>query len=119
MKHFKSGFGCAALGNGFSSTNETYVDDNDGKYVGVLLASDAFTGEDSQASNFTTTLNGLTGTYSVTHKYIVSATGKGSVSPDIVLSGAVPEPGTWALMIMGFGGAGAMLRSRRKALVAI
>lgn len=28
--------------------------------------------------------------------------------------GAIPEPGTWALMIMGFGGAGALLRSRRR-----
>ncbi|MBI1198434.1 MAG: PEP-CTERM sorting domain-containing protein [Phenylobacterium sp.] len=28
--------------------------------------------------------------------------------------GSVPEPGTWALMILGFGGAGAMLRSRRQ-----
>lgn len=29
---------------------------------------------------------------------------------------AVPEPGAWALMIMGFGGAGAMLRRRREAV---
>lgn len=29
---------------------------------------------------------------------------------------AVPEPTTWALMIMGFGGAGALLRRRRPAL---
>lgn len=28
---------------------------------------------------------------------------------------AVPEPATWALMIFGFGGAGAALRSRRRA----
>jgi hypothetical protein len=33
-------------------------------------------------------------------------------------AGVVPEPGTWALMIMGFGGAGAMLRSRRRGLAA-
>lgn len=30
---------------------------------------------------------------------------------------AVPEPATWALMIMGFGGVGAMIRSR-KAVIA-
>jgi hypothetical protein len=28
----------------------------------------------------------------------------------------IPEPGTWALMILGFGGSGAMLRRRRHAL---
>ncbi|WP_293361677.1 PEPxxWA-CTERM sorting domain-containing protein [Phenylobacterium sp.] len=31
---------------------------------------------------------------------------------------AVPEPGAWALMILGFGAAGAMLRSRRRDLAA-
>ena len=28
-------------------------------------------------------------------------------------TGAVPEPGAWALMILGFGGAGAVLRRAR------
>jgi len=28
-------------------------------------------------------------------------------------TGPVPEPGAWALMILGFGAAGAMLRRRR------
>jgi hypothetical protein len=32
--------------------------------------------------------------------------------PTINPLGGVPEPGTWALMILGFGGAGAMLRRR-------
>ncbi len=36
-----------------------------------------------------------------------------SVSP----AGAVPEPATWALMIGGFGGAGAMLRRRRRTAI--
>ncbi|MBL8769830.1 MAG: PEPxxWA-CTERM sorting domain-containing protein [Phenylobacterium sp.] len=33
--------------------------------------------------------------------------------------GAVPEPATWGLMIMGFGGAGAMLRRARRAAGAV
>jgi hypothetical protein len=35
----------------------------------------------------------------------------------VVIDTPVPEPGTWALMIIGFGGAGAMLRQRRHRLV--
>ena len=35
-----------------------------------------------------------------------------------ILSGAVPEPSTWAMMMVGFGGLGAAMRSRRKMVVA-
>ena len=43
----------------------------------------------------------------------------GNDSTGLALSVSVPEPATWGLMIMGFGGIGAMLRSnRRRAVVA-
>jgi len=41
-----------------------------------------------------------------------AATYGGTVS--FVLAGGVPEPATWALMIFGFGGAGALLRAQRR-----
>ncbi|MBU1377118.1 MAG: PEPxxWA-CTERM sorting domain-containing protein [Alphaproteobacteria bacterium] len=47
-------------------------------------------------------------TYSVPEPYAVN-----SVSVSYQVSGAVPEPASWALLITGFGGAGAMLRRRR------
>lgn len=42
--------------------------------------------------------------------------GTGVITGDITVP-AIPEPGTWALMIMGFGAAGAALRNRRRAMV--
>lgn len=34
-----------------------------------------------------------------------------------ILSGAIPEPATWGLMILGFGAVGGAMRARRKATV--
>ena len=39
-----------------------------------------------------------------------------TVTFDRPVTGAVPEPATWAMMILGFGAAGSALRSRRRAL---
>lgn len=45
---------------------------------------------------------------------LASGTATGALPP----TGVVPEPGAWALMILGFGSAGAMLRRQRLTLAA-
>lgn len=103
---------------GFSVNMSTYADASNGLYGGTLLSAANFAGAGAGASNlnYAGALAPSANLYSVTHKYIITdnGAGNGSTSPSITLSAAVPEPGTWALMIMGFGGAGAMLRSRRR-----
>ena len=47
---------------------------------------------------------------------ITFAVGRGGESSQS--AGAVPEPAAWTLMILGFGGAGAMLRRRRQMVAA-
>jgi hypothetical protein len=42
---------------------------------------------------------------------------QGNLLDNVILSSdavVVPEPASWALMLIGFGGAGAMLRARRR-----
>lgn len=45
----------------------------------------------------------------------VTITGVTSVPPDTIGDGAVPEPSTWAMLILGFGAVGATLRRRQTA----
>ena len=107
------------LGGGISVHLETLVSNTNQKYGGTVLGSFDHSGNGAASSNqydfFDASASGV---YSVTHKYIITATaqaGDRSASPTIALG--VPEPATWALMIMGFGGAGAMLRTQRRKLV--
>ncbi|MBL8554885.1 MAG: PEP-CTERM sorting domain-containing protein [Phenylobacterium sp.] len=58
---------------------------------------------------------------------VINLTGLGGVSDDIGIDNVrfgqsqiqtgVPEPATWAMMLLGFGGAGAMVRRRRRTSV--
>ncbi len=41
------------------------------------------------------------------------STQQGNLLDDVSLSGVVPEPASWALMLFGFGGVGAVMRARR------
>lgn len=41
---------------------------------------------------------------------------QGNLLDNVSLAGGIPEPATWAMMLVGFGGLGAMLRHRRRML---
>ncbi|MBL8770964.1 MAG: PEPxxWA-CTERM sorting domain-containing protein [Phenylobacterium sp.] len=115
---FFSSFSSNNSNNRFTVVTSTYVDDDDDVFgLDTLLASSTFSASGSQSSNFISPGAVPDGVFSVTNRYDISTTGGGTTSPTIIL-GAVPEPGTWALMIMGFGGAGAMIRSRRRQMAA-
>jgi hypothetical protein len=51
----------------------------------------------------------------------VPTTARSDLRTDVIfqLKAAVPEPATWAMMLVGFGGLGAVLRSRRNAIAII
>ena len=121
---FFSSFTSNNLGGGTSVDLETLISASNQLFGGVSLASFSHSGNGSGSQDVNSFFDTGAGTYSVTQKYTISATasaGDRSSSPSITLSSgaaAIPEPATWALMIMGFGGAGAMIRSRRGRLAA-
>jgi len=112
---FFSSFASNVLPTGWTLQLRTYADASNGLYGGTLLSDHTF----GTIGTFQDDVAGpaFGGPYSVTARYTITAPTNGEMLGNVSLA-AVPEPGTWALMIMGFGGAGAMLRSRRKALVA-
>ena len=72
----------------------------------------------STGQNEFRSLNGVSVTSGSQQQLIVAGTTGGAGSYSGVISfnaaaAAVPEPAAWALMILGFGGTGAMLRRRR------
>lgn len=118
--HLLSSFTTNLLPAGWSILQQTYYNTTNAAPVGAsltpdfqLLASKNFTATGIGSSDVF--VGALGAPYSVTTRYTVSAPTSGSAFSTISIESAVPEAGTWALMIMGFGGAGAMLRSRRRA----
>ncbi len=79
----------------------------------------------AQGGNDKTNMGWTTQTYTfkatgTTANLVFSATANNPYGPalDNVSISAVPEPATWAMMIIGFGGVGSMLRSTRRKQVA-
>ena len=94
---------------------------------GGLFGPAGFTVNTSDGQAFSlSTIDSITATNSLAHFSFGSATGVTSLTfsmPDAssfdaidnFRFGAVPEPATWALFILGFGAMGTMLRASRKA----
>lgn len=79
-----------------------------------------FQGDVNQSWSWGKRVNFDFGGYKVSQ--VVLSSGSNSFEVDNAAANfqaAVPEPGTWAMMIMGFGAVGAMIRSRRYAYAKI
>ena len=77
---------------------------------GLNPASDSFTAFNTQIRKDPTKDKLIGDLKNISHVTFFSAPGGGGGN------NAIPEPGAWALMILGFGAAGTMLRRRRAAL---
>ncbi len=117
--HYFSSFTSNNQGGAVNVHMETLISASNQLFGGVNLASFDNNTIGSGSKDVNSFFNTGAGTYSVTEKYVLTAPSSGverSASPTITLAtAAVPEPASWALMIVGFGGAGAMLRRRREA----
>jgi hypothetical protein len=119
---FFSGFATTGLTPGWTLTESTYISalnllPGSVGYDGVLLSTKGFIGSApfvSSSQDLTAFANTGAGPYALTTKYSLSAAGLGNSSSTIAISAAIPEPGTWGLMIVGFGGMGAALRNARR-----
>lgn len=110
--NFDSSFAVNVLPKNWTLTTRTYANADNGLWGigGTLLSTKTFGGIGVFEHTGSADLGG--GPYSVTARYTITAPTHGEALSNISLA-AVPEPASWALMIMGFGAAGSILRRRR------
>jgi hypothetical protein len=116
--NFRSTFTSNVLPAAWTITQTTYVNDNPlALYGGTQLSTHTF--ETIGTFQHTVANPGVTAGYSLTQRFHIVAPNTGSAQQTLAIHGVVPEASTWALMILGFGSAGAMLRRRRQMALAV
>jgi hypothetical protein len=117
-----STFQTQPLGPGWTLTENTWLSQSNMPQTGTPLGNATMNADPlpQQFHNFQIANTGA-GPYAINTEYTIHAIGAGSANStiDVFNAGAVPEPTTWGLMIVGFGGIGAMVRGRRRQAAAL
>ena len=118
MTGFLSTLRSNSITPGWSLRERTYVSSANTLFDGTQVSDYTFnSANNALGQNITSGLAVGAGPFSVTERYTITAINQGSSKATIDMF-AVPEPTTWALMILGFGGVGAMVRGRRRQAMA-
>ena len=121
-EHFHTVITSNAIPAGWSVTEQAWLNTADVPGTGTTLGflsftSDGQNGQSGTTDNILSTLPTVDGDFAISTEYKITTTGPASSSVNNtidVFAKGVPEPSTWALMLVGFGGMGALLRSRRR-----
>jgi hypothetical protein len=114
--NWMSTFTTQPLSDGWTLTERTWLSPTNQPISGMDLGTHSFTANPLPvtAVNFAQVDTGA-GAYAINTEYVLHASGAGTANSTVnVYNLGVPEPATWGMMVLGFGGAGAMVRSRRR-----
>jgi hypothetical protein len=118
-----STFQTSVLSNGWTIDETTWISPTNktplgAGYDGTTLATAHMTPSLISGTTAVTGFDPGPGPYSISAQYTIitgsGAQGNGAANSVVNVLNAVPEPATWALMIMGFGGVGSLARARRR-----
>jgi hypothetical protein len=106
-------FSAASFNGAFAADNEVTDISLNGHSLGAGVGFSSWTGFSASTADFVAGANSLTFTVKNWAQATGNPTGLRVEFNESSVAGA-PEPAAWALMIMGFGGVGATLRSQRR-----